>query len=152
MRVEGGICLNFVVIFANTYILSLLKLGKSMILRLMRWLSERWRQERATQTGTEAERAAEMEAMEQNARRVDRDVEWLRGRVALSRADCRALGEALHEGGLEAFAQVLPAIAQQYGVSITAQEFKAHLRRQQWLHQKRPAAYLVQFCRGGGLH
>ncbi len=121
-----------------------------MIMKLLRWLSERV--QRPNGCPYAAGDVFSLPAQNEHTRRVDRDVDTLRRQIALSRAHCRILGDALHEGGLEAFAEALPELATQYGMSLTAQDFKAHLCRQQQLHQRRPAAYLVQFCRGGGLH
>jgi hypothetical protein len=86
---------------------------------------------------------------QQLAIKIDEQISNLRNDLATDKKNCATLGQALHDAGLEGFAHTLPEIAQKYGYNFTAEDFKAHLNRQTNL---RPAAYLVQYCRGGGLH
>lgn len=83
------------------------------------------------------------------ATKIDEQIVNLRNDLIHDKKNCATLGQALHDAGLEGFADVLPQIAQKYGYHFTAEDFKAHLSRQT---NSRPAAYLVQYCRGGGLH
>ena len=121
-----------------------------MIIRFLRYLLDSCQRLRSSPTSSAAVTQALTDQTQ--TQRLDSEINALRQQIAASRVDCRLLGEALHEGGLEAFAETLCMLAQQYGMSLSTQDFKAHLYRQQQLHQRRPAAYLVQFCRGGGLH
>ena len=75
-------------------------------------------------------------------------IEELRLALATDKLSCALLEEALHNEGLDGFANTLPPIAKKYGFLFSAEDFKEYLSRKTFKHQ---AAYLVQYCRGGGI-
>lgn len=80
--------------------------------------------------------------------RAAEEIELLRQALSTDSKNCALLEEALHNKGLDGFALLLPQIAKQYGYFFSTEDFRDYLSRKKFKHQ---AAYLVQYCRGGGI-
>jgi hypothetical protein len=122
-----------------------------MFIKLLNWLRSRiWLPANKPATINQQTKIASQH-LSSNVRalHIDEQIDNLRQQLTTDRDNCAILGKALHENGLEGFSKSVENIGKAYGYDFTSQEFKLHLERKKYA---RPAAYLVQYCRGGGIH
>jgi hypothetical protein len=122
-----------------------------MLIKLFNWLrSKIWLPaDKPATIDQQTKIASQHLSRNMRALHIDEQIDKLRLQLTTDKNNCAILGKALHENGLDGFSRSLSQIGKAYGYDFTSQEFKLHLERKK---DARPAAYLVQYCRGGGIH